>query len=51
MAAAYENNRAALPKSPTPVDHCRNLVRFLTEGMNEANQMAEMHEEMAKNVK
>ena len=51
MALAYEKHPVAMPKSPTPVDHCRNLVRFLTESMNEATEMADMHEEMAKDVK
>ena len=51
MAASYDKHPAALPKAPTPADHCRNLVRYLGESVKEANEMADMHEEMAKNAR
>ena len=53
MAVAYDQNPAlkALPKAQTLGDHCRSLVRYLGEDLKEANEMAAIHEEMAKEAK
>jgi hypothetical protein len=53
MAAAYDKNPSAhpVPKGQTLGDHCRSLVNTYAEGVKEANEMANVHEEMARNVK
>jgi hypothetical protein len=53
MAAAYDKNPMGhpIPKAQTMGDHCRNLVKYDDEGVKEANEMAAMHEEMAKSAK
>jgi hypothetical protein len=53
MAAAYDKNPSShpIPKWPTLGVHCRNLVKSYGESINEANQMAVLHEEMAKAAK
>ena len=53
MAAAYDKNPSGhpVPKAMTLGDHCRNLVKGDMDAIKEANEMADMHEEMAKNAK
>ena len=53
MAAAYDKNPLThpIPKAQTLGDHCRNLVKYLGDGAKEANEMAAMHEEMARSEK
>ncbi len=53
MAADYDKNPMGhpIPKAQTLGDHCRNLVRYDNEAVKEANEMAAMHEEMAKSIK
>jgi hypothetical protein len=53
MASAYDKNPMAhpIPKGQTLGDHCRNLVKYYGEGVKDANEMAAMHDEMAKSAK
>ena len=53
MAAAYDKNQMGhpIPKGQTLGTHCRNLVKYIADEAKEANEMATMHEEMAKNAK
>ena len=53
MAAAYDKNPMShpVPKGQTLGEHCRNLEKYDGEGIKEANEMADMHEEMAKAAK
>ena len=53
MAAAYDKNPAGhpVPKGQTLGAHCRNLVKDISDEAKHANEMATMHEEMAKGAK
>jgi hypothetical protein len=53
MAASYDKNPAGhpVPKGQTLGAHCRNLVKDIADEAKQANEMATMHEEMAKGAK
>jgi murein L,D-transpeptidase YcbB/YkuD len=50
MEAEYDQDpsRHAVPKWPTLGVHCKDLAGYFTKAAEEAEQMASMHEEMAK---
>jgi hypothetical protein len=52
MGAAYDKNKMQyLAKTPTMGDHCRTWEKLNREAAKEANDMAAMHEAMAKGGK
>jgi len=53
MAAAYDKNPLAhpIPKGPSLGQHCRNLVKYYGDAAKAHNELADMHEAMARNAK
>jgi hypothetical protein len=53
MAAAYDKNPAGhpIPKGQTLGTHCRNLMKDIRDEEKQANEMATIHDEMARNAK